>query len=304
MRLDAGTDGTPGARAVSVVVTRGASMPLTEVSPPADVMREFENLAIAQLDALAARKLTDIDRRFNRASSALGSELARRQDAASETYRRRHPVTLDVWAFLFAAVSIGLLLAGGRSGPSVPTSGALIGASVLGVVAAGLHFVSSSRAAGSQQSGTQSWYLVMLTAVLLFASALAGYWRYGTDTDAGFLITALTIGTLISSGVFATVLVVRGAGARSAELRQRAARREREDALRADLRVQLGDLIAVCRVEAERVFSSLDPSARTALDAAVAAGVASVEKRGILETASIRELRTSSRGELRYDLPL
>lgn len=304
MTIAAGPDHTPAGRAQAAAVGTGSGLELTEVSPSSDVMRQLENVALLELDSSAARRMTDLDRRFARATSKLGSELARRQDSVERNVRPRQPVTLDVWAFLCASVGIALLLAGGRGGPSVPTDAALAGAAALGVAAAVFHTGSFVGAARTKRSGTQSWYLVLLSTGLLVAAAAAGYWRYSMDPQAGFVVAAVALGVLISAGVFVLVLLIRGNGARAAEAREDAARRERDAALRADLDTQLTELISTCRSEAETIVASLGADQRAALDAAVAAGVAAVEKRGILETAAIRDLRTSRRGELRYDVTL
>ena len=304
MRPPAETEGGPAARSVAAAAKLGAQTPLIEVSPVSELMRDLENAALAELDALAARRLVDTDRRFARATSKLDTELARRQDAESQDLRRRHPVTMDASGFVVAAISVGVLLAGRRAGTSIPTDGALVAAALLGVGATVLHVASSLRSARSGAIATQGWYLVLFSTVLLFASAAIGYWRYSTDPDAGFLTAAVTIGVLIAAGVFTAVLVAKGAGARAEEARRTAAAAAREEALRTDLRTQLTELTTLCRTEAERVFDSLDPQARASLDTAVEAGISAVEKRGVLETDALRDMRTSRRGQLRYDVSL
>ena len=304
MHPSAATDGTPRARAVSASSRLGAETPLIEVSPVHDLMRDLENVALAELDVHAARRITDIDRRFARATSKLDAELARRQDAVPQDLRRRHPLTLDVTGFLLASIGAGVLLAGNRAGTSIATDAALVGAALLGVVAVVLHVGSYLRAARTRAVATHGWYFVIVTTVLLFASAVIGYWRYSTDPDAGFFTAATTIGVLIAGGVFTGVLVARGAGARASEARRTAELNATESAMRGDLRSQLTELSTLCRSEAERVFTGLDAQKRVSLDEAVAAGVSAVEKRGILETEAIRQLRASRRGALRYDITL
>ena len=184
------------------------------------------------------------------------------------------------------------------------TDAALAGAAGLGVAAVALHTASFVGALRTQRSGTGSWYFLLMSTGLLFAATAAGYWRFSIDPHAAFVVAAASLGVLISAGVFVLVLAIRGNGARAAEARELTARRDREAALRADLNTQLTELISTCRSEAEAIIASLDAEKRAALDTAVAAGVAAVEKRGILETAAISELRTSRRGELRYDVAL
>jgi hypothetical protein len=304
MQTPEDADRTPAVRARSAAVNRGAGLRITGISKSSEVMREIENIALTELDVLAVRRMTDLDRRFHRARSKLGSELARRQESVPETHRRRHPVTLDMWAFLIASVGMGLLLAVDRRGEAVATDAALIGAAGLGAVSVALHVLSGIRATRSGASATQSRPLVMLTTGVLFVAVLGGLLRFSKDSEASFLIAATALGVLISAVVFTAVLFARGSQERKAEVREDAAREQREDTMRSDLQVQLGELISTSRAEAESIFGALDDGKRAALDSAVAAGIAAVEKRGILETAAIRKLRNSRRGELRYDVNL
>lgn len=304
MRRPAETDGSPGARAVTAASRYGAQTPLTEVSPVRELMRDLENTALAELDGLAARRITDVDRRFTRASSRLETELGRRQNAEPQALGKRYPVTLDASGFVAAAVGFGMLMAGNSGGPSIPTDGALIGAALCGIAAIFFHVTGSLRAARARKSNTQGWYLMLFSTILLFVSSAIGYWRFSSDPDAGFLVAATAIAVMIASGVFAAVLVARGSGARAAEAREKAERLRREDALRTDLREQLAEVTSVCRSEAERVFGNLNADARASLDTAVEAGIRAVEKRGILEPGALRAMRKSSRGELRYTLSL
>lgn len=304
MRLSSATDGTPDARAITAASRLGADTPLTEVSPVGELMRDIENTALGELDVMAARHIADVDRRFNRATSRLETELARRQSAEPQNLTRRHPITMDALGFVTAAVSIGVLLSGRRSGTSIPTDLALVIAAFCGVIATVCHLTATLRAVRTRTSNTQGWHLVLFTAVLLFASAALGYWRFSGDPEAGFLTAALAIAVLIAAGVFTAVLVVRGSSARAAEASRKAEREKREEALRSDLRVKLLELQSLCRGEVESVFAGLQSTTRDSLDRAVEAGIAAVEKRGILESAALRKMRKSRRGELRYDLSL
>lgn len=304
MRLSSATDGTPGARAITAAARLGADAPLTEVSPVGELMRDIENTALGELDVMAARRIVDVDRRFNRATSRLETELARRQSAEPQHLTRRHPITMDATGFVTAAVSIGVLLAGRRSGTSIPTELALVIAAVCGVIATVCHVTATLRAARSRTSNTQGWHLVLFTTVLLFVSSALGYWRFSTNPETDFLTAALTIAVLIAAGVFTAVLVVRGRSARAAEASRKVERDRREEALRSDLRVKLLELQTLCRGESDAVFAGLDSATRDSLDRAVEAGIAAVERRGILESAVLRKMRKSRRGDLRYDLSL
>ena len=276
---------------------RARTMPLTPVDPPASVIRTLEDAALARIDVHTARRLTDLDRRFDRTVSSLRQELARRQEREPEEEVPQPAIAFDTAGFLLATIAVSLLIAGGREGPVAPAG---VAAALL-VAASASHVWSLRRARRRQTSVASARYLVLLTALISFGVALLLPWRPGL-TSSPETVVSMTLSA--AAGVVCAVLYLRAEAGASVERRAHRARLDAERGRRADLEVEHAAVVARTTAEADEVIRSLSAEQRGALTAAIGSGVKALARRQLLEPETLRELRRAEPGRLRYDVGL
>lgn len=287
--------------AATAASERARTMPLTPVDPPGAVIRQLEDAALPRIDAEAARRFVDLDRRFERAVSGLRQELARRQEQGEEEPVRRPVWGWDALGFLLALTAAPLLLAQvPGAGRAIPAPAGSWTATLLVVAAATSHLIGARRARRDGSSGASSRHLVLLTALVAVAVAALVGWRVG-GTDAG--VFASIVLALAAAGA-CVVLFIRASREARAEARLRTIAREAERRRRADLETGLEAAIASAQAEARAVLGTLSPAQREELRAAITAGVAALGRRQLLEPVVLRELRTADSGQLRYRVEL
>ena len=288
--------------AASAAAERARTMPLTPVDPPASVIRVLEDAALPRVDAEAARRLVDLDRRFDRSVSRLRQELARRQEHAEEVVLPRPAWGWDALGFLLALVAAPLLVAGAPgAGPALPAPVAAWTATLLVIGATAAHVVGARHSGRTGSSVASSRHLVLLTALVSVAVAALVAWRAGDDVDGGVVAA---IGLALAAASTCVVLFARASREARAEARLRSTARDAERRRRADLEAELDQAIGSAQAESRTVLAALSDAQREELRSAITAAVSALGRRQLLEPADLRALRTADPGQLRYRVGL
>ena len=286
--------------AASAAAERARTMPLTPVDPPASVIRVLEDAALPRVDAEAARRLVDLDRRFDRSVSRLRQELARRQEHAEEVVLPRPAWGWDALGFLLALMAAPLLVAGAPgAGPALPAPVAAWTATLLVIGATAAHVVGVRHGGRTGSSVASSRHLVLLTALVSVAVAALVAWRAGGD---GGVVAA--IGLALAAASTCVVLFARASREARAEGRLRSTARDAERRRRADLEAELDQAIGSAQAESRTVLAALSDAQREELRSAITAAVSALGRRQLLEPADLRALRTADPGQLRYRVGL
>lgn len=297
--------------AAAAASDRARTMPLTPVDPPAAVIRALEDAALPRVDAETARRLVDLDRRFDRTVSRLRQELARRQEHTEEEPVARPAWGWDALGFLLALVAAPLLLAGlPGAGPALPAPVAAWAATLLVVAATTAHLIGARRTRRDGSSVVSSRHLVLLTAVVSPAVAALVAWRAAAAPGASAAAAAADAGVVgaivLTSAAAAACVVLFARTSREArvEARLRRTARDAERGRRADLEAELGEAIEAAQAESRALLDALSAAQRDELRSATTAAVAALGRRQLLEPAVLRELRTADTGQLRYRVGL
>lgn len=297
--------------AATAASERARTMPLTPVDPPAAVIRALEDAALPRIDAETARRVVDLDRRFDRTVSRLRQELARRQEHAEEEPVRRPAWGWDAFGFLLALAAAPLLLAGAPgAGPALPAPVGAWAATLLVVGAAAAHVVGAWRARRDGSSVAPSRHLVLLTAIVAVVVAALVGWRAASAAASSGAAGAADPGVIASIGLTVVaagacvVLFTRASREARAEARLRSIARDAERGRRADLEVELRTAIDAAQAEARAVLGALDAGRREELRSAITGAVTALGRRRLLEPAVLRELRSADPGQLRYRVGL
>ena len=295
----------PMTDAATATVERARSMPLSPVDRPAAVIRALEDAALARIDAAAARRFADLDRRFDRAVSALRQELARRQDHADEETVRRPATGWDATGFLLSLAAAPVLLATRPTGPAFPAAVAVPFVVALIVLATAAHLAGAVRASRQGASVASTRYLVLLSGLPALAVAALVAWRSDAGGAGGVDVGVIvSVGLSVAAATTCVVLFARAAREARVESDERRTARDAERARRSDLEVRLAEVIESARAESWEILGSLTSPQRDELRSATNSGVAALGRRELLEPAVLRELRTTDLGQLRYAVDL
>ena len=290
--------------AVAAASERARTMPLTPVDPPAAVIRALEDAALPRIDAETARRLVDLDRRFDRTVSALRQELARRQEHVADNPVRQPASGWDMTGFLLALAAAPLLLA--AAGPdaaetALPMPAVVAVSTGLVVAAAVAHAIGAVRARRAGTSVASSRHLVLLSAVVSLAVAGLILWRAAGDVTPGILVA---VGLAMLSAAACIVVFVPSSREARADAAARRVEREAERARRADLETELAAAIEAARAESWALLGGLTAAQRDELDAATTQAVNALGRRQLLEPTVLTQLRTAQVGQLRYAVGL
>ncbi|HEX6367239.1 MAG TPA: hypothetical protein VF000_13950 [Agromyces sp.] len=287
--------------AATAASDRARSMPLTPVDPPAAVIRALEDAALPRIDAETARRLVDLDRRFDRTVSALRQELARRQEHAPDEPVRQPASGWDMAGFLLALVAAPLLLVASGTSAALPVAPVVGISTVLVVAAAVAHAIGALRARRSGSSVGSSRHLVLLSAGVSVAVAALIPWRADGQLTPG-IVTACALAS-VAAVACAILFVPASREARGDEATRRAAR-DAERERRADLETELATAIESARAESRQLMGGLTGAQRDELRVATAEAVAALGRRQLLEPDVLRQLRSADGGQLRYAVDL
>lgn len=285
--------------AAAAAAERARSMPLTPVDPPAAVIRALEDAALPHIDGDVARRFVDLDRRFDRAVSALRQELARRHEAMPAEAVRRPVSAWDMSGFLAVLLSAPLLLVAG--GAAFPPPIAAATATIMVVAAACLHAIGALRARRDGGGVTASRHLVLLTAGMALASAALLVWRSAGSFDVSVVVECAL---MLLAAALCTALFIPASREARVEADARRAGLDAERERRADLEARLADAIETAREDSWALLGRLTAAQREELRAAVTEAVRALGRRQLLEPAVLRELRTADSGQLRYAVAL
>ena len=282
------------------VVAAVAAARTARFSDSSTLVRVLEDGALAVVDPSAARRLTAVDRVFDRRFAELSRDYERRLDLLeSESVARPVSSGFDVLGMLAALTGTAMLLAGGPAGPAIPLGGASIAAVALITLATAAHAFALLLARPPSRTISHGWSLVIVSAVGAAASAAWIGVRMNT-VDQGLDGTP----SIVILGAFAAVLLVSSAVAGyAARGRGRAAdsgrRRRRE--LAAEFEPEVAKARAIAVADAADILESLPRGAAARMDDAVRAAVRELKKSETYHGTVLDPLLSSPRFSSRYD---
>lgn len=243
------------------------------------MLGRIEDAALQHIDVHAARRMADIDRRFQRERSAVRIQSDQHISELPQPFSDRAKKQEASWpapvAAAFAVLAPCLLLAG-ESGPSIALPIAAWASTLLCLLAVGMLAMQEITRRMTGRGARDSWAWTLAVAGLCAASGGVVWWR-ATVVDLlpdGWHVplTLLVVGFISAIGI---ALFSGPDGRRVSRARREA--RNRVRSVTVEARERLQQRSEGLKAEAREVLAELSPADREELERAVLAGAIEIE---------------------------